>query len=247
MAAILGGLVSEAYKLAFSISPIILTGGIASSIPGSSLPIVAVLDSLTSGVQGITALASGQSLSAALTPFATFEPASGGSLISAQLASYPFASRAVAANAQITTPLQVSLRMIAPAQGVGGYALKTATMVALKLALDRHMAQGGLFTILTPSYIYKDCVLMDLRDATGGQTKQKQVEWTWQFQQPLTQETQLTQVLSNLMGKISSGLPTGGNAWSSITTVVGNGVQSVENGITSVENGLSSAGKFLGL
>lgn len=247
MAAILGGLVKDAYKLAYSISPIILTGGIASSIAGNSLPIVAVLDSLTSGVQGITALASGTSLSAALTPFATFEPASGGSLISAQLASYPFASRAVAANAQITVPLQVGLRMIAPAQGEGGYALKTATMVALKMALDRHMAQGGLFTVLTPSYIYKDCVLMDLRDATGGNTKQKQVEWIWQFQQPLTQEAQLTQVMSNLMGKISSGLPTAGSAWSSITNVVGSGVQAVDNGIATAENGLSSVGKFLGI
>jgi hypothetical protein len=239
MSSITGQILRDTYELAFSRSPIILTGGIADSLPGSSLPIISILQSLTFGVQGLSALFSSGSLSAATTPFATFQPVSGTSLISTQLASYPFASRAVAGNAQITVPLQVGLHMIAPAQGEGGYAIKTATMFALKSMLDQHIAQGGLFSVLTPSYIYTGCVLMDLRDATGGQTKQKQVEWIWQFQQPLTQEQQLTQVLSNLMGKIQGGLPTDG-LWSSITNVVGSGVQSVENGISNV-------GQFLGI
>lgn len=239
MAAIAGGLVKEAYKLAFSVSPIILTGGLADNLPGSSLPIVAVLQALTFGVQGVATLVGQGSLSSAITPFATFEPTSGSNLIASQLASYPFASRAVAGNAQITVPLQVGMRMVAPAQGEGGYALKTASFMMMKSILDQHIALGGLFDVITPSYLYKGCVLLDLRDATGGQTKQKQIEWVWQFQQPLTQEQQLTQVMSNLMGKISGGLPNSGT-WSSVSNVVGSGVQAVESGISTV-------GKFLGI
>ncbi|WP_321868600.1 hypothetical protein [Paraburkholderia tropica] len=239
MASVAGYTLKEAYKLAYSISPIILTGGLADNLPGSSLPIVAILQSLTFGVQGVASLVGQGTLSAATTPFATFEPLPGSNLIAAQIAAYPFASRAVAGNAQLTVPLQVGMRMVVPAQGEGGYAIKTANMVALRSMLNQHIALGGLFDVITPSCLYRNCVLLDLRDSTPGQTTQKQVEWVWQFQQPLTQEKDLTQVMSNLMGKISGGLPTDG-LWSSVSNVVGSGVQQVESGISSV-------GKFLGI
>jgi hypothetical protein len=240
MAAIAGGLVKEAYKLAFSVSPIILTGGLADNLPGSSLPIVAVLQALTFGVQGVATLIGQGSLSSAITPFATFEPTPGSNLIASQLAAYPFASRAVAGNAQITVPLQVGMSMFAPAQGEGGNALKTASFMMLKSILDQHIALGGLFDVITPSYLYTGCVLLDLRDATTPESgKQVQVQWIWQFQQPLTQEKDLTQVMSNLMGKISGGLPNSGT-WSSVSNVIGSGVQAVESGISTV-------GKFLGI
>lgn len=227
-------LLRDAYKLAYSVTPIILTGGIAQNVPGSSLPVVSILQSLTFGTQSLASLVSNASLSAATNPFATFEPLTGSNLIATQLAAYPFASRAVAGNAQLTVPLQVGMRMIVPAQGEGGYTLKSASMITLKSVLDNHIAQGGLFSVITPSYIYTGCVLMDLRDSSDGRTLQKQVEWTWQFQQPLTQEPQLTQVLSNYIQKVSNGLPTD-NLWSSATNVVGSGVQAVENGITTVK------------
>ena len=250
MPSIASGLMKDIYKLAFSVSPIILTGGIASSVPGGCMPIVSVMQGLTFATQAVGSLVGQGSINSAVNPFATFEPVGGSNLIATQLASYPFASRAVAGNAQITVPLQVGMRMIVPAQGEGGYALKTATMMALKLVLDKHIAQGGLFSVLTPSYIYNGCILMDLRDATGGQTKQKQVEWHWQFQQPLTQEDQLTQVMSNLMGKISGGLPTNG-AWSSISNTVGSGINSAESALSTVgglfNSSLSSVGSAIGL
>ena len=38
---------SDAFKLSFQISPIILTGGIASEIPGGMLPALAVTDAIS--------------------------------------------------------------------------------------------------------------------------------------------------------------------------------------------------------
>jgi hypothetical protein len=232
--------VRTAYELAFSGSPILLTGGIASAIPGGTLPIIVILNALTTGANLLTAAAGQNSVSAALTQFATFEPLAGSNLISTQIASYPFASQAVAANAAITTPLSVALRMVVPAQGAGGYTLKTATMIALKTALDAHIQAGGLFTVLTPSYFYEGCILLDLRDNTSGAGTQKQVEWVWSFQMPLTQEQQLTQVLNNLMSKISGGLPNN-NTWSSISTAVGGATGSIGSGLSSIGTSVGSA------
>jgi hypothetical protein len=230
--------VQTTFNLAFGGSPVILTGGVASAIPGGGLPIITVLQALAEGVNVINSVTSGTNT--LLNQFATFEPLPGSNLISQQVAAYPFASQAVAANASITTPLSVGLRMLVPAQGQGGYLLKTATMVALKSLLDAHIAAGGLFTVLTPSYVYIGCLLLDLRDATAGETVQKQIEWDWQFQQPLTQQQQLTQVLSNLMNKISGGLPTD-NRWSSTGTAIGSAVTSVQSGISSIGSSLGSA------
>ena len=124
-----------AYKMAFQLSPIILTGGVANLIPGGMLPII----SLTEGLNFTTGLLSGGSESLELDNFfANFEPLPGASLIKNQLGEYPFANQTVAANAIIADPLTVSLLMYCPARGVAGYGAKLATMMALKATLSQH-------------------------------------------------------------------------------------------------------------
>ncbi|MCO4880234.1 hypothetical protein [Paraburkholderia caribensis] len=243
MASVAGGLAKTAFELAFTRSPIMLTGGIARNIPGKTLPLGLLLQA-GQAVSGLASALAGGSLSKALDAPVVFEPLAGSNLISNQVASYPFASQAVAGISQIVAPTTVAIRMVAPAKGQGGYALKTALFLALKTTLDSHLAAGGLFTVMTPAGVYTGCVLQDLRDSTGGESgHQKQVDWTWQFVKTLVNEDQLSQVLSNLATKLDQELPTGvDNAWSSVKTAMGTSLDSLTQGLNSVENGLSNLG-----
>lgn len=230
-------IVRTAYKLAFETSPILFTGGQLSSLPIPALPIAVILEGLSGGLNLLGSAIGLDNIVKAINPsqaFATFTTLSGGTLVAQQIGAYPVASQAVAANTSIEVPLQVSLSMKVPvgASGVsGGYAKRSAVMTALKLALDGHIASGGLFTVLTPSYIYEGCLLTELSDISGGSPTQAQEEWRWTFQQPLTQEAQIQQVLNNLMGRIAGGLPTD-NLWSSAVTAIGAGERSVATTLT---------------
>ena len=65
----------------------------------------------------------------------------------------------VAANAVITDPLRINIRMDCPAKGNGEYVTKLATLTALQATLSAHNAAGGLYTIATPSFIYTNTIL----------------------------------------------------------------------------------------
>ena len=204
-----------AYKFSFELSPICLTGGLASPL-GGVLPIVLLTQSL-SFISG--ALSSGNSVQ----PddfFANFQPLPGSTLIAQEFARVPFANQAVAANAAITEPLDISMLMVCPARGAGGYALKLATMTALKLTLDAHNAAGGTYTVATPSYIYTNCVLKGLADASTGESTQRQIKYVWTFWQPLLTLQQAQQAQNSLMSKLSSQTPFNGTpSWSGASTL----------------------------
>lgn len=193
-------------------------------MPGGSLPIV----SLTEAANFTDGLLSGGSDFLDLDSyFAHFLPVVGGDLIKQKVAEYPFANQAVAANAVITDPLQISLRMICPARGPGGYANKLATMQALQAAIAQHNVNGGTYTIATPSFYYTNCVMLALRDVSSNPSAQAQTEWQWDFRQPLLTQEQADQAQNNLMSKISGGtqLPMsadGGIPWSGLAPTVGN-------------------------
>lgn len=197
------------FQLGFDISPIILTAGIASFIPGEMLPIVA----LTEGPNFLTGLLSGNIETSLDNFFAHFIPLPGTTLIDNQIATYPFANQAIAANATITQPLRVSLRMVCPVKETFGYATKLATMSALQAAIAEHTNLGGLYTVATPSFIYTNCLLTQLRDVSTGETRQSQVTWQWDFIQPLVSLQQAQAAQDALMTKLTNGLPTDGS-WS---------------------------------
>lgn len=208
-----------AYKLAFQVSPIVLTGGIAENIPGGMLPIVA----LTQSVSFTLGLLMGTLNPSLDNFFANFDPMAGSTLISQKIGTYPFANQTVAANAVISDPQNVSMMMTVPARaGTAGVATKLATMMALQAALSQHTNRGGTYTVVTPSYFFTNCILLRMMDVTPGNMKQRQVQWQLDFVQPLLTLAQAASAQNSLMSKITAGTPIDGQpAWSGLNSTVG--------------------------
>lgn len=217
MATTLQTVAQGVFALAFQKSPIILCNGIATSIPGGLLPIIA----LTEAANFTTGLLSGNNPLNLDSFFANFWPLPGSTLIDNDLGEYPFANQTVAANAIINKPLQLSMMMEIPAKLAGGYVSKLVTLTALKAALDLHINQGGTFTVATPGFTYTNGLLRTLRDQSRQDTKQCQNRYQWDFEFPLLTQAQATTALGSLMSKISGGLPTSSTAWSSISNSIG--------------------------
>lgn len=223
---------ASAYDLAFQVSPIILVGGIAANTLGGMLPIIGLTGQSAAFLQG--ALSSGFSLD---DFFARFVPVPGSTLVSQQAATFPFANQQTAANSTIQQPLTISLRMIAPVKEAAGYLTKLAIFTALQNSIVSHNAAGGTYTIATPAYIYSNCLLLDITDVTGGDTKQQQIEYIWTFMQPLITSQQATSAYNSLMSKLSGGQQVsppnaaGTSFWSSAATAVGTAVQGAVSGV----------------
>lgn len=202
------------YKLSYEISPIILVNGLAESIPGKMLPIVA----LTQSVDFAAGLLSG---SVNVDDFLChFEVIPGGNLISNQVGMYPFANQMAAANAIIVQPLRVALHMKCPVNTDGGHLAKFVTLTALKGALDYHIQLGGMFTVVTPSYIYENCLLMDLKDVSNSQSKQVQNAWQWEFFKPLVSAAQADLAQSSLISKLTNGDKVTTPSWSGLSNSI---------------------------
>lgn len=187
------------FTLQYEISPILLTGGVA-GMAGGTVPIIAY----TQG-EIFTSLISGPGNLGFDEFFAHFQPMPGATLVNDQLGTYPFANQATAANAIITLPLNISMMMICPARNPGEYTRKQSVLAGLKSTLDQHILAGGLFSVNTPAFLYKDCVLLRVSDVSGGETKQVQFRWQWDFSKPLITLQQAQQAQNNLMGKLSNG------------------------------------------
>lgn len=213
------------YQLAYTVSPIILTNGIATNIPGGMLPIISLTDAASFGnpVFGNNGLLENADTDVDLDDFfAQYIPLSGAMLIDQDVGHYPFANQAVAANAVIQNPLKVSFRMVCPVRESGGYANKSAIITALKATLDQHNQNGGTYTLATPSFIYANGLMLSFRDVSGGESKQAQMAWQLDFEVPLLTEAQVEQALNNLMNKITNGTAFSGNpAWSSLENTLG--------------------------
>lgn len=185
-----------AYDLAFQVSPIVLTGGAYAS----PMPIIGLTGQLGAFVQGF---ASGQDVLSSF--YATYLPIPGSTVINNSIATYPFANQQVAANAIIEQPKAISLMMIAPVRDSGGYLTKLAIFTALQTALSNHNNNGGTYTVVTPAFIYTDCVMTSMTDITSGATAQRQVEWQLDFIKPLISTSDANAAFSNQMAKIAGG------------------------------------------
>lgn len=193
------GIGSDIFALGFQISPIILTGGTASLMPGGMLPVLQALSIVFAGTD-----------SGLENAFANFRPLPGSTLIEQKIGNYTFANQAVAANAVIADPLTISMLMEIHVRQAGGYALKLATMTALQAMFSQHNASGGTYTIATPAFFYTDCVMTRMVDASDG-SKQAQNSYQLEFVKPLLSLTQAAQAYNASMGKIGSELPSDGS------------------------------------
>lgn len=205
------------FKLNYELSPIVLTGGLAANVPGGMIPIISLTEA--GNFTGLPSDGDGPNLD---NFFANYVPLAGSKLLSQDAATYPFANQAVAANAVIQKPLTVSFRMICPAKGPGGYARKLSTMTALKSSLDQHNNSGGTYTLVSPSFYYVNCVMLDLTDVSGGDTNQAQSAYQWDFLKPLLTLDDAAAAQNSLMSKLSSGTQIDGDpAWSGLQQTVG--------------------------
>lgn len=212
------GISRQIFKLAYEISPIILTGesAITRLMPGGMLPIIA----LTEGVNFVRGLLQGAEDIPLNDFFGHFVPIPGGTILENQSGEYPFANQKVAANAIIAQPTNVSLRMDCPSRGPGSMLTRLATMSALKAALESHSTSGGTFIVATPAYIYVNCLLLAIRDVTSGQGKQHQVAWQFDFRRPLLTMEQAAGAQGTMMGALTAQLPSSGS-WSGIFESIG--------------------------
>lgn len=192
------------FKTAFEINPITLSGGIAGNITGGLLPLSNVINALN-----FSSVLSGSSMGLD-DAFAYFYPLPGATLIENDIGKYPFANMAIAANAIIKQPLNVSLLMRCPVNRPGGYSTKQSVMTSLQKMLDRHCSNGGTFIVATPSFFFTDVILVNLQDVSGDDSKQAQIAWKWDFHKPLValQDAQTAQ--NAMMQRISDGVPTEG-------------------------------------
>lgn len=209
----------DAYDLAFQVSPIALTGGIAESIPGGVLPISALIGGLAGFVQGAV---SNGGLSMSDFPW-RFIPQPGTQVLSQSLGEYPFANRHVAANATIENPLNITYVMVAPVNAAAGYITKLPIFTSLRESLNTHNNMGGTYTLIMPSLILPDCVLLDMTDSTSGGTQQ-QIEWTMNFRKPLISVSAATQSFNGLMKQLRQGSKNTAPSWSGIGSSIGSQV-----------------------
>ena len=184
--------------LAANSSPLNLFGTSVNWIQGLSnfgIPIVAITETLS--VAG--------NIDIPRQPLFTFRPLPGGTLWKSEVAEYPFFTNQIAAVSQVQQPLNISLVSSCPANKDSTFTIKLATFEALRWVIQQHVNAGGTFTVLTPAYMYTDCLLTQIIDVSDGTTNQSQVSWQWDFVQPLLTFPELTQQANSIMGGLSSG------------------------------------------
>jgi hypothetical protein len=193
--------------LLYQVSPIILTGGLASNISGGMLPMLA----LTNPNAFTSNLLNGAEDFSLDDAFGIFQPAAGGTLVEQIIAQYPFANLSVAANAIIRNPINVSMLMLTPMKEVGSWALKQQMMSSLKSTLDSHNNAGGTYTVCTPAFIYTDMLMLGVIDVSTAASPIPQNAWRWDFTKPLVSLADATGAMNNLMNQINNGTaPAGG-------------------------------------
>lgn len=203
-----------AYKLAYEVAPITMTGGIAGGTIGGAISVLSLLQSISFGGlygDGDVDLDS---------TFANFFPVAGSTLVDNLYSNYPFANLTVAANAVIAQPLAVSLLMRIPCRSAGDYATKTYIMQALQSTLQQHCQSGGLFNVAVPVGFYPNALLSKLHDVSGGSSLQAQIEYQWDFIKPLVTLDDALGAENAMMSNLSSGGQTDG-ALSGVDNAVG--------------------------
>lgn len=197
-----------AWKLAFQLSPIILTNGIVSAFPNFMLPIIAITEAINFPLGLLTSGAADIDLDSF---YANFQTLPGSTVIRQALGEYPFASQNVAANAVISEPKDVSYLMIAPAQERFGMISKLAIMETLVATLEAHNQSGGTYICITPGKIYQNCLMTSMRDASTSYSKQPQNAWQLDFRKPLITLSDAIAAQTGLFALLTSGAQIPGN------------------------------------
>lgn len=231
----------EDFKQKFGINPIVLTGGIASQLPGGKMPILSLTNpgNFSGGIGG-DPTTDGEY-------FAEYIPVPGGTLIENQVGMYPFANQATAANAIIAQPLRIAMLMVCPARPGVNFSNKLAVIQSLQQSLQKHNMMGGLYSVATPSAIYTDCLLTAMIDASTGQSAQAQFQWRLEFIKPLLTLQAAQQTMNAAMSKWANGTPSNGQTSGRDLTVNQPGTNAAPSTIpASTGSSAAGTGQFLG-
>lgn len=194
-----------AEQLGYQVCPIFLTGGTAAQIPGSMMPMLSLFVSGGTNVLGLPDLPTLDD------SFGAFNVLPGGTLISQQIAKYPFANQWVAANAVVRDVLTLSIIMDSPMRGANAWVIKQTVFTSLKATLDRHNNIGGTYTVATPAYFYENLVMISMTDNSRGNNSLPQNAWRFDFEKPLVTIADLQGAQNYWMQKASNGTPVGPN------------------------------------
>ena len=182
------------FRMTFEISAVTLSGGAASGLFGGLLPLLSAMGGADAGLDDA---------------FGYFRPLPNTALILQQYGKFPYANLAIAANSAIRDVLPISLLMVCPVRDAGGYAKKLSIITSLKNTLQNHIDQGGTFNVATPFFFFNDLLLDAVHDVTG-EGNQPQAMWKWDFEKPLISIADAQAAQSQMMSRVSGGLPTGG-------------------------------------
>jgi hypothetical protein len=208
----------NAWDLVYRVSPILLTGGLASSLTSSfsstglfgavlssisdvGIPIAALLDPLgllSSGTLDIDGL------------FAHFSPMPGGTLLDFESGDYPFANQTVASNNMIQRELIVSMQMECAYRGSASMLTRIAALAAFQATISEHVVQGGRFTVLTPAMIYTNALLLQIIDISNDPVM-PQTNFQLNFKRPLITTQDAAAAASTFVSKLTGGQPSDGN------------------------------------
>jgi hypothetical protein len=170
----------------FQQSPIFLTGGTGIAT-GGDIPIT----SYTGKGDGTL-------------PFAVYMPVPGASLLKNLVSTFPFANQAVAANAIIQQPIELSMMMVCPVPPGGSWKKKLSVLTGLITTVNQHINAGGLFNVMTPSFPYTNGLLTSVRDVSQNETRQPQYKYQWDFFFPLITLLQAQAVLNTLLNNLTN-------------------------------------------
>lgn len=207
---------STVWKSIFQLSPIILVDGIASGWPTwNGMPIMYLTEMINFPLGALAPTAHNIELD---NFFANWRPVPGTELISQEVAKYPFATQQVAANAVIVQPMTISMMFDAPARGPLSYIAKHFIMTLLRDKLYEHNNSGGLYHVLTPSYIYENCVMKSFKDVSSSYGKQVQTSWQMDFEKPLITIDEADKKLNRLFDLLNKQAPVKNPTPSGIST-----------------------------
>lgn len=194
--------VRAGWQLLFQTNPLFLTGGLFANAPLGIFPFSGLAGALLGTLQG--AVSSGDPW------MGQWMVLPGGKLVNQSVATYPLWNQRVAGNATVQEPLALSLMLRAPVKDAFGYASKFAILNSLQTSLTAHNNAGGMYTVFTPGILYQNGLLLDVFDATDGETKQEQVDWQFDFFFPLITASGAQSAFNAAMTKLSGGAQVNG-------------------------------------
>ena len=193
----------SSFNLTYQVSPIWLVDGAASKYPGKTMPIAVITEGFT--------LARGALHGNLSEGTGAFRPVNGTTLVQQDVATYNFLNLSTAANAIVRRPnvIRMEYTKTVTTKPGGGYIGRGLSFFSLKNMLDRHTELGGSYTIITSIMTYTGCLLTSLTDISSfsDQNKQIQYEWQFEFEQPLIQESDLSEKLNEYLSRLGTGLP----------------------------------------